>query len=989
MLLSSSLDVETTLASVARLAVPRIADWCIVYMREDDGTIRRLAIEHAGGDAQAVGDVLDRYPLDVEAEVGVPLVVRTGQTLLLADVSAEGLMADVIDPEGLAAELKQIELASYLCVPLIARGRTLGAISLLSSESGRRFGPDEKELAEQLAGRAALAVDNGRLYREAEQAAARERRRSEQLLRLSQAALLVNSATDLDELLAVLTARAREIVGAARAVTTIGDAAEGEATVKAVAGLGTPPQDAAVLAAPLLARDGRTLGAIELVGSADHPFSAEDEAILVQLAQMASVAVENFRAEAERERLVVELRSQGALLEAVLRQLPSGVIIAAPDGGVVMSNDQAAEIFQERFEVASFAGADAPAAFHEGGRPYEPPEWPLARAVERGESVAGEAIEIRRADGSRRIIEVSAAPVRAGGEVVAGVTTFSDVTDRARAEQRLRFLAEASTVLGSSLDYEQTLVAVSELAVPMLADWCSISVLEDDDTIKVVSWTHSDPERRRWADEMRTRRQVRLDDATPTAEVIRSGKPVLIREITDEIVARYRSEDAELARAMGVRSFVVVPFTSGAGTLGSIMLVSAESGREFDDDDVLLARELGRRAGAAIENARLYQAMEQRARAAEALEFVGEGVLLVAGDGIVRIWNPQAEAITGLAVRDVEGLPAAEAIPGWEELSELVPVVDAADALRSRSQVVPFMVEGGELWLAMSGVRFPDGTVYAFRDITEERGARADEERLRLDHLARAADPARRHLRRRPDAPPSRHAAAGRPAPGAARRDLGRGRPPRAHRQRHPLDEPDRVRGDAGAHRELRRGRAGDERRPGREAPPPGRRRARPDRRRRPARGGGPGQGAAGAREPRRQRRQVLARRRPRRGRARAARRRRPLRRLRRGPRDPGSRARARLREVLPPRPGPHARRRRHRPRPLHLPRARAADGRVDLDRGPRAPAARPSSSSSRPSEQREGGRQAAFAESHRGEVLLRYGWYGPSSTYVVRRRPP
>ena len=241
-ILSSSLDVETTLASVARLAVPRIADWCIVYMREEDGNIRRLAIEHAGGDAEAVGEVLDRYPLDVEAEVGVPYVVRTGQTLLLADVSAQGLMADVVDPEALAAELKHIALASYLCVPLIARGRTLGAISLLSSESGRRFGPDEKELAEQLAGRAALAVDNGRLYREAEQAAASERRRSEQLLRLSQAALLVNAA-DLDELLAVLTARAREIVGAARAVTTIGDAAEGEATVKAVAGLGTPPQD--------------------------------------------------------------------------------------------------------------------------------------------------------------------------------------------------------------------------------------------------------------------------------------------------------------------------------------------------------------------------------------------------------------------------------------------------------------------------------------------------------------------------------------------------------------------------------------------------------------------------------------------------------------------------------------------------------------------------------------------------------------------------
>ena len=731
-LLSSTLDIEATLASVARLAVPRIADWCIVYMREEDGSIRRLAIEHAGGDAEVVGEVLDRYPLDVEAEVGVPLVVRTGQTLLLADVSATGLMADVVDPEGLAAELKHIELASYLCVPLIARGRTLGAISLLSSESGRRFGPDEKELAEQLAGRAALAVDNGRLYREAEQAAARERRRSEQLLRLSQAALLVNAAGDLDELLAVVTSRAREIVGAPSAVTTIGDAAEGEQTVKAVAGVGPPPDEASFLVAPLLARDGTTLGAIELVGSAAHPFTAEDEAILVQLAQMASVAVENFRAEAERERLVAELRSQVALLEAVLRQLPSGVIIAAPDGGVVMSNDQASEIFQEEFEVASFTRQDAYAGFHPEGRQYETGEWPLARAVEHGESVAGEEIEIQRADGSRRVIEVSAAPVRERDRVIAAVTTFSDVTDRARAVQRLRFLAEASTVLGSSLDYERTLEEVSELAVPAHADWCSISVLDDDGAIKVVSWTHRDPEKRRWAHEMRQRRQVRLDDATPTAEVIRNGLPLLIREITDEVVARYRPEDAELVAAMGVRSILAVPCTSGAGTLGSIMFVSAESGREFDDDDVLLARELGRRAGAAIENARLYRAMEQRARAAEALEFVGEGVLLVAGDGTVRIWNPQAEAITGLAVRDVEGRPAAEAIPGWEELSALVPVVDAADALRSRSHVVPFVVEGVELWLAMSGVRFPDGTVYAFRDITEERGL----ERMKSDFVS-------------------------------------------------------------------------------------------------------------------------------------------------------------------------------------------------------------------------------------------------------------
>ena len=714
-ILSSSLDVETTLASVARLAVPKIADWCIVYMREEDGSIRRLAIEHAGGDAEVVGEVLDRYPLDVEAEVGVPLVVRTGTTLLLSDVTPHGLMADVVDPASLAAELKHIALASYLCVPLIARGRTLGAISLLSSESGRRFGPAEKELAEQLAGRAALAVDNARLYRDAELAASRERRRSEQLLRLSHAALLVNASTDLDELLAVLTAHAREIVGAARAVTKVARGDDDEPAVTAIAAEGSAAPGAPVLTAPLVARDGRTLGTIELVGAEGHPFSAEDEAILVQLAQMASVAVENFRLLDESTRTL-------ALLDTLVFTAPIGLAFLDTELRYVRINESLAAI------------NGVPVHLHLGRRPGEIRpgfarlEALLEQVLASGEPTLG--VELDGEDG--RMLVASYYPVRAGGELVGIGAIVEDVTDARRAEQRLRLLTDASTVLGSSLDYEQTLAEVSELVVPTHADWCSISVLEDDDSIKVVSWTHSDPERKRWADEMRTRRQIQLEDATPTAEVIRTGEPVLISEITDELVARYRPEDNELAQAMGIQSIVAVPFTSGSGTLGSIVLVSAESGRQFGDDDVLLARELGRRAGAAIENARLYRATEQRARAAEALEFVAHGVALVAADGIVKVWNPQAQAITGLAERDVEGRPAVEAIPGWDELIRRVPVVAAVDAFQSRNEVVPFEVDGRELWLAMSGVRFPDGIVYAFRDITEERGV----ERMKNDFVS-------------------------------------------------------------------------------------------------------------------------------------------------------------------------------------------------------------------------------------------------------------
>ena len=732
-ILASSLDFETTLASVARLAVPAIADWCIVYMREDDGSIRRLAIEHSGGRADEVAAVLDRFPLDPDAQVGVPSVIREGFPLLVPDLSATGLMADVADPEGLARELTHLPLASYLCVPLIARGRTLGAIALVTGESSRLYGDTDVDLAMQLAGRAALAVDNARLYREAESSAALERRRSGQLLRLSQAALLVNSTPGLDELLAVLTAQAREIVGVHRAVTSVLEGEHGEPAVKTEARSEAADEatTSPAISAPLVGSDGRTLGTLELIGKEEGEFTTEDDAIVVQLTQMASVAIENIRLYEESTVALRELESQRALFEAVLRQMASGVVVTGPDGGVLISNDQAVEIFGDALQVHGLDEYGRYTGFHPDGRPFEPGDWPLARSLEHGETVDGQLVEIQRGDGTRRVISVSSAPVRTGDELAAAVATFSDVTDRARAQSRLAFLEEASTLLASSLDYEETLAAVSRIVVPAIADWCSISILGEDGEIKVVAWTHSDPEKQRWADEMRAQRRIHLDDATPTAEVIRSGEPVLVPEITQELVDNARPEDLELVRAMGVRSFMVVPFKTGAGTFGSIMFVSAESGRNFDGDDLLLAREIGRRAAVAIENARLYRATEQRARAAEALEFVADGVFTVDRDGIVRLLNPAAASSLRLPP-DAVGRPVAELVAGWDELAPLVPVVPAAERRVPRAETVPVETGDGEAWLSISGVAFDEGTVYAFRDVTEERGV----ERLKSDFVS-------------------------------------------------------------------------------------------------------------------------------------------------------------------------------------------------------------------------------------------------------------
>ncbi|HEX8633854.1 MAG TPA: PAS domain S-box protein [Pyrinomonadaceae bacterium] len=171
-LLAASLDYETTLESVARLSVPFLADWCIVYVVDDDGACRPIAVMHGGDDAAQVGLVWElerRENRNPEAATGVANAIRTGQSELYADIasSAEAVSTDEAKRFRVARELG---LASAMIVPLVARGRTLGAITFATSAPGRRYGLSDLALAEDLAQRAAFAVDNARLYREAQEA---------------------------------------------------------------------------------------------------------------------------------------------------------------------------------------------------------------------------------------------------------------------------------------------------------------------------------------------------------------------------------------------------------------------------------------------------------------------------------------------------------------------------------------------------------------------------------------------------------------------------------------------------------------------------------------------------------------------------------------------------------------------------------------------------------------------------------------------------
>ena len=169
-LLASSLDYETTLGSVAKLAVPNLADWCVVHIVGDNGQLQQLAVVHTDPAKEEAARVLQkRYPVDPDASIGVPNVLRTGRAEFYPLVNQERL-ALVARSEEVAEALRNLDLRSCMIVPLVARNRTLGTISLATAESNRYYDVNDLALAEDLAHRIALAVDNARLYREAQDA---------------------------------------------------------------------------------------------------------------------------------------------------------------------------------------------------------------------------------------------------------------------------------------------------------------------------------------------------------------------------------------------------------------------------------------------------------------------------------------------------------------------------------------------------------------------------------------------------------------------------------------------------------------------------------------------------------------------------------------------------------------------------------------------------------------------------------------------------
>jgi PAS domain S-box-containing protein len=313
-------------------------------------------------------------------------------------------------------------------------------------------------------------------------------------------------------------------------------------------------------------------------------------------------------------------------LRAILEGIADAVTAQGPDGSLVYANDAAVRIL-------GFSSAEAllraPLSEIMGrwelltptGEPQSLMDLPGRRALA-GEEPEPMLVQFRERGGSEtRWSRIKAKPVReTDGTVRLAINLIEDLTEVKQVEQAQRFLAEASRVLSGSLDYEETLIAIAKLAVPVVADWVGVDLATDTGELERVAVEHVDPDKIAMAQELAERYPAEPRTDRGVYQVLRTGESQLWPEIPDALLieAAHDEEHLEMIRAIGMSSAMVVPMRVRDRVLGVITLVSAESGRVFHHGNLRLAEDLALRAAAAVENARLYRARSAIAQTLQA-----------------------------------------------------------------------------------------------------------------------------------------------------------------------------------------------------------------------------------------------------------------------------------------------------------------------------------------------------------------------------------
>ena len=481
-LLARSLDYETTLREVARLAVPEVADWCGVLLADLGDGERELSSGYADPALEAALLEIRASRREEEGASESRQVAQTGEPILATDVRAA--IDETIDGHQRAL-IERLAPKSYLIVPLAARGRALGSMTLLSTRAGRHYLESDLAFATALAERCALAIDNARLHDRAE----------------------------------------------------------------------------------------RSL----------------------------------------------------SLLDTVFSTAPVGLALVDRELRFVRVNETFAAF--NRCAVRELVGRTVPEILRAAGHPESDVVPSYEHVLSTGAAVLDRELTTRTADGGARHWNVSFTPVtHADGSVTGVIVSVVDVTERrvlldAERDARVRadFLAHAGAILDASLDYEETLRSVAQIAIPEIADWCAVSVLDDAGILQEVATAHVDEGQRELGAEISRRFPTDPSAHSGTYAVARSGETAYVREVTEEmlVAAVDDPEHLDLIRRLGLRSVIIAALKARGRLFGTLSLASAESGRMFEQADVQLAEELAARAGMALDNARLYT---ERSRIAHTLQ---------------------------------------------------------------------------------------------------------------------------------------------------------------------------------------------------------------------------------------------------------------------------------------------------------------------------------------------------------------------------------
>ncbi len=248
----------------------------------------------------------------------------------------------------------------------------------------------------------------------------------------------------------------------------------------------------------------------------------------------------------------------------------------------------------------------------------------------------------------------STSPIRNGeGTIIGALGMFTDMTERKRAQEQEHFLIQVNKVFNSSLDYQKTLSSIAQLIVPQLADWFAIDLLNAEGQFELIELYHKDPEQVQWAKTLREKYPIDPNASIGTANVVQTGQSELYSEISDEMLLASVKNEEELtiARQIGFSSLMYVPLIVSGRATGVVSFVSSESGRKYDQHDLALAEEIGRRAGVALENARLYRdAKQARDQLNIILQGVADGIIVHNKDGQIIYANEAATQLTGYAL---------------------------------------------------------------------------------------------------------------------------------------------------------------------------------------------------------------------------------------------------------------------------------------------------------------------------------------------------